>query len=152
MIFVNFGQVRHYRVIYHLLEDIGQLIVSKAPGTQEDQVAGQAQVLSIFEIKGKGSQRQGAATIAGCRVFEGRIIRACRAKVLRSGDVIFEGKFKSLRREKLDVEAIGQGNQCGLVLEDFTAFQVGDTIQCIESVRRKPRFVSSESGSVTIEC
>ncbi|MCO5551316.1 hypothetical protein L7F22_004817 [Adiantum nelumboides] len=144
--------VRNYQVIYHLLEDIGQLIVNKAPGTEEDQVAGQAQVLSIFEIKGKGSENRGALTIAGCRVFEGRVIRGSRAKVLRSGDVIFEGKFRSLKREKLDVEAVGQGNQCGLIIEDFRTYEVGDVIQCIESVRRKPRFVSSESGAVKIEC
>lgn len=144
--------VRHYRVIYHLLEDIGQLIVSKAPGTEEDQVAGQAQVLSIFQIKGKGSQNVGALTIAGCRVFEGRVMRGCRAKVLRSGEVIYEGKFKSLKREKLDVEAVGQGNQCGLIIDGFTTYEVGDVVQCIESVWRKPRFVSSESGAVKIEC
>ena len=139
-------------MIYHLLEDIGQLIVNKAPGVLEDQVAGQAQVLSIFEIKGKGSAKVGSATIAGCRVFEGRITRAFSAKVLRSGEVIYEGRFKSLKREKLDVEAVGKGNECGLILDDFGTFEVGDVIQCIESVRKKPRFVSSESGSVKIEC
>ncbi|KAI5061112.1 hypothetical protein GOP47_0023617 [Adiantum capillus-veneris] len=85
--------VRHYRVIYHLLEDIGQLIVSRAPGTEEDQVAGQAQVLSIFEDAGQMS--------------------------------------------------------CGV---GMSYLKVGDVIQCIESVRRKPRFVSSESGAVKIEC
>ncbi|KAH7431340.1 hypothetical protein KP509_08G043600 [Ceratopteris richardii] len=144
--------VRHYRVIYHLLEDIGQLIVKKAPGMLEDQVAGKAQVLDLFEIKGKGSQNVGAVTIAGCRVLEGRMMRGCMANVLRSGEVIYEGKLISLKREKIDVDAVGHGNQCGMIIEDFRTFEVGDVIQCIESVRRKPKFVSSESGAVKIEC
>ncbi|KAI5062317.1 hypothetical protein GOP47_0022856, partial [Adiantum capillus-veneris] len=90
--------VCHYQVIYHLLEDIGQLIVSKAPGTEEDQVAGQAQVLSIFEIKGKEDAKR---------------------------------------------------RSCGV---GMSYLKVGDVIQCIQSVRRKPCFVSSESGGVKIEC
>lgn len=142
--------VRQHRIIYRLLEDIGQLIVSKAPGMLETQVAGQAEVLSTFEIKGKGSKKD-STIIAGCRVFEGRIMKSCDAKVLRSGEVIFEGKFHSLKREKLDVDAVGKGNDCGMIVEGFGEYQVKDVIQCIELVRRKPRFVSSESGSVKIE-
>ncbi len=37
-------QIREHRIIYHLLEDIGSLIVGMAPGTKETQVAGQAEV------------------------------------------------------------------------------------------------------------
>eukprot|EP00249_Psilotum_nudum_P034801 c5433_g1_i1 orf=294-2711(-) len=144
--------VRHHRVIYHLLEDIGQLIISKAPGVLEPHIAGQAEVLNIFEIKGKGSEKRGAARIAGCRVVDGRLMRSCGLKVLRSGELLFEGSFESLRREKLDVDAVGKGNECGLIVKDWEDFQIGDVIQCIELVTRKPRFVSSESGAVKIEC
>ncbi|XWS38267.1 hypothetical protein CRYUN_Cryun19dG0116800 [Craigia yunnanensis] len=60
-----------HRVIYHLLEDIGNMIVDKTPGTFETQVAGEAEVLSIFELKGKSKEKGGDVKIAGCRVIDG---------------------------------------------------------------------------------
>eukprot|EP01018_Ginkgo_biloba_P031027 Gb_40793 [translate_table: standard] len=143
--------IRQHRVIYHLLEDIGNLIVSMAPGICETQVAGEAQILNIFELKGR-SKAKGDAKIAGCRVVDGRISKTARIRVLRSGEVLFEGSCQSLRREKQDVEAVGKGNECGMIIQDWDDLQIGDVIQCLELVSRKPKFISSESGAVRIEC
>lgn len=144
--------IRLHRVIYHLLEDIGNLIVSMAPGICETQVAGEAQILNIFEIKGRSKAKGEDAKIAGCRVVDGRITKTARLRVLRSGEMVFEGNCQSLKREKQDVEAVGKGNECGLIIQEYDGFQIGDVIQCLELVNRKPKFVSSESGAVRIEC
>jgi translation initiation factor IF-2 len=183
-------QIREHRIIYHLLEDIGSLIVGMAPGTKETQVAGQAevsllcdtyssavlksccywilricgilmahavccllcQVLNVFELKGKGREGKGATKIAGCRVFDGSLQRASRIRVLRSGEVMFEGVCQSLKREKLDVDMVGKGTECGMILQDWVDFRVGDVVQCIEDVRRMPKYVSSQNGAARIEC
>lgn len=139
-------------VIYHLLEDIGNMIVEKAPGTFETQVAGEAEVLNIFEIKGKSKAKGGDVKIAGCRVIDGCVSKTATMRLLRSGEVVFEGPCASLKQEKHDVEKVGKGNECGLVLCNCDAFQIGDVIQCLEQVVRKPKFISSESGAVRIEC
>lgn len=144
--------IKIHRVIYHLLEDIGSLIVHKAPGTAETQVAGEAQVLSIFELKGRSKSKGDDVKIAGCRVIDGQVTRSSTMRLLRSGEVVFEGSCASLKREKQDVETVGKGNECGLVIRDWVDFQVGDIIQCLEQVVRKPKFVSSESGAVRIDC
>lgn len=144
--------IRLHRVIYHLLEDIGNLIVSMAPGICETQVAGEAQILNIFELKGRSKAKGEDAKIAGCRVVDGRITKTARLRVLRSGEMVFEGNCQSLKREKQDVEAVGKGNECGLIIQEYDGFQIGDVIQCLELVNRKPKFVSSESGAVRIEC
>lgn len=144
--------IRLHRVIYHLLEDIGNLIVSMAPGICETQVAGEAQILNIFELKGRSKAKGDDAKIAGCRVVDGRITKTARLRVLRSGEMVFEGNCQSLKREKQDVEAVGKGNECGLIIQEYDGFQIGDVIQCLELVNRKPKFVSSESGAVRIEC
>ncbi|KAL4385278.1 hypothetical protein GQ457_15G008930 [Hibiscus cannabinus] len=141
-----------HSVIYHLLEEIGNMIVEKAPGTFETQVAGEAEILSIFEIKGKSKAKGGDVKIAGCRVMDGCVSKSATMRLLRSGEVVFEGPCKSLKQEKHDVEKVGKGDECGLVLCDCDAFQVGDVIQCLEQVIRKPKFISSESGAVRIEC
>lgn len=141
-----------HRVIYHLLEDIGKLIVEKAPGTFETKVAGEAQVLDIFEIKGRSKAKGEDVKIAGCRVIDGRMTKSSSMRLLRSGEVIFEGSCASLKREKQDVETVGKGSECGLVINNCFDFQVGDIVQCLEQVNRKPKFISSESGAVRIEC
>ncbi|XP_022721041.1 uncharacterized protein LOC111278663 isoform X2 [Durio zibethinus] len=141
-----------HRVIYHLLEDIGHMIVDKAPGTFETQVAGEAEVLNIFELKGKSKAKGGDVKIAGCRVIDGCFYKSSTMRLLRSGEVVFEGTCTSLKQEKHDVEKVGKGNECGLVLCNCDTFQIGDIIQCLEQVVRKPKFVSSESGAVCIEC
>ncbi|XP_072965576.1 uncharacterized protein [Typha angustifolia] len=141
-----------HRVIYHLLEEMGKLIVDKAPGTSETQIAGEAEVLSIFELKGRSKSKGPDVMIAGCRITDGRFTKSSTMRLLRSGEVVFEGSCLSLKREKQDVEAVGKGNECGLVIQDCEDFQIGDIIQCLEQVIRKPKFISSESGAVRIEC
>ncbi|KAG5564342.1 hypothetical protein RHGRI_000515 [Rhododendron griersonianum] len=145
-------KIKVHRVIYHLLEDMGSLIVEKAPGTFETHVAGEAQVLHIFEIKGRSKAKGEDVKIAGCRVVDGCLTKSAIMRLLRSGEVVFEGSCTSLKREKQDVEAVGKGNECGLVIRDFIDFQIGDVIQCLEQVNIKPKFISLESGAVRIEC
>lgn len=149
---MSYLQICTHQVIYHLLEEIGAIIVDKAPGTPETQVAGEVQVLNIFEIKGKGKSKEGEIKIAGCRVIDGRFTKTSTMRLLRSGEVVFEGSCVSLRREKQDVEAVGKGNDCGLVIQDCSDFRIGDVVQCLEEVKRKPKFVSTASGTVRIEC
>ncbi|XP_060206907.1 uncharacterized protein LOC132634826 [Lycium barbarum] len=145
-------KIRIHRVIYHLLEDIGNSIVEKAPGIFETQVAGEAQILSIFELKGRSKAKGDDVKIAGCRVIDGRLTRSSTMRLLRSGEVVYEGCCASLKREKQDVDAVGKGNECGLVIQNWVDFKVGDVIQCLEQVNRKPKFISSQSGAVRIEC
>jgi translation initiation factor IF-2 len=145
-------KVLRHRVIYHLLEDVGALIVGMAPGVKEDQVAGQAEVLNVFELKGKGRTGKGATKIAGCRVVDGRLERAARIRVLRSGEVLFEGLMQSLKREQQDVDTVAKGVECGMIVEEWVNFQVGDVVQCITDFRRMPKFVSTQNGSARIEC
>lgn len=138
-----------HRVIYHLLEDVGNLIVDKAPGTPETHVAGEAEVLSIFELKGR---KKGNAKIAGCRVLDGYVSKTSTLRLLRSGELLFEGSCTSLKRETQDVETVRKGSECGVIISDWNDLRVGDVIQCLEQVVRKPKFISSESGAVRIEC
>jgi translation initiation factor IF-2 len=71
-------------------------------------------------------------TIAGCYVLEGRIARGGAARVRREGEVVYEGRISSMRHLQDDVSEMAQGFECGIVLEDFNAVQVGDIIECLE--------------------
>lgn len=141
-----------HKVIYHLLEDMGNFIVEKAPGIYETEVAGEAQVLNIFELKGRSKSKGADVKIAGCRVMDGHVSRSCAMRLLRSGEVMFEGCCVSLKRETQDVDTVQKGNECGLVLGNCFDYQIGDVIQCLHQVNKKPKFISSKSGAVRIEC
>eukprot|EP00192_Tetraselmis_astigmatica_P002451 CAMPEP_0117663760 /NCGR_PEP_ID=MMETSP0804-20121206/8797_1 /TAXON_ID=1074897 /ORGANISM="Tetraselmis astigmatica, Strain CCMP880" /LENGTH=962 /DNA_ID=CAMNT_0005470825 /DNA_START=460 /DNA_END=3349 /DNA_ORIENTATION=+ len=144
--------IMQYRVIYHLLEEIGGLLAGAAPRVQVETVTGLAQVLQIFEVTGK--RRSGAATtsIAGCKVTQGTIHwrRAKAYRVLRGGEVVHEGMVSSLRREKTETQEIAEGSECGLVLQEFNDFAIGDVLQCVCVEEHAPKTQAVVGGGVRV--
>jgi len=61
-------EIKQYRVIYHLLEDLGTMLAGAAPRVQEETVTGQAQVQQTFEINKRGKDEN--TVIAGCKVCQ----------------------------------------------------------------------------------
>jgi len=119
--------IRLYDVIYNVVEDIQKALTGMLEPKYVDVVEGHAEVRQTFKV-GK------AGTIAGCMVLDGRISRTSSVRVLRQGSPVFEGKIASLRRFKDDVREVAAGYECGLGLEGFNDFQVGDVV---ESYRRE---------------
>ena len=70
--------------------------------------------------------------VAGCYVTEGEINRNARARLVRDGVVIYEGRIASLRRFKDDVATVAAGFECGIGLENFRDIKEGDTIESFE--------------------
>jgi len=128
--------IRRYEVIYELLESV-QLEVAGllTPETRED-VIGTAEVMQIFR-----SSRWGV--IAGCRVTQGKLKRACRARVVRDGRKIYEAPFASLRHLKDDVREVEAPKECGLKVQDFEDLKVGDLIEAVETSNVVPVLAGS---------
>ena len=57
-----------------------------APRVAQQKVAGEAQVLQVFEMAGRRADARTA--VAGCRISEGSIRTGCTFKVLRGGDLV----------------------------------------------------------------
>jgi len=74
-------------------------------------------------------------TIGGCRVTDGKIVRSSQVRVQRGGQTIFTGLIESLRRGRDDVREVSQGYECGILLEDFNALEMGDIIEAFSKVR-----------------
>ena len=70
-----------------------------------------------------------AGKAAGVVVDEGRLTRGVSARVIRGGEVIFEGTISSLRRFKDDVNEVNAGFECGVGMSGFQEFQEGDVIE-----------------------
>lgn len=125
-------EVRHYRVIYELLDDLKNALVGMLEPVFEERVKGHAQVRDTFNIPKVG-------TIAGCYVVDGTIGRNHHGRLVRDGLVIWEGKLASLKRFKDDAKEVNTGYECGLGLENFNDIKTGDELETyvMEEVARQ---------------
>jgi translation initiation factor IF-2 len=123
--------IRYYNVIYKLTDDIQAALTGMLEPTFREVIEGHAEVLQTFKA-GK------TTVIAGCRITDGKIVRSSQARILRKGEKVYDGKIASLRRGKDDVREVASGYECGIVLEDFTEFEVGDIIEAFAQERVKP--------------
>lgn len=114
--------LRLYRVIYNAIEDVEAAMKGMLDPTFEEKVIGHAEVRQVFKASGLG-------TIAGSYVLDGKIVRGCSARIMREGQLIFEGALASLKRFKDDVKEVAAGYECGLVFEKFNDIKELDTVE-----------------------
>ncbi len=122
-------EIKTYSIIYQLIDDItGMLTGMMAPKYIEENT-GQAEVKEVFKIP-KG-------LVAGCLVVDGRLIRGGMVRVIRDGVVHYEGELISLKRFKDDVEEIGNGYECGVVISGYDDVVPGDILETFKKVEQK---------------
>jgi translation initiation factor IF-2 len=118
-------EIRTYRVIYELLDDIEDILVGRLAPEKVEQILGVAEVRATFRAPRFG-------TVAGCYVTEGEITRSSRIRLVRDGAVVYDGSVGSLRRFKDDVRSVGAGFECGIGLENFRDIKEGDVLEAYE--------------------
>ena len=114
--------IRLYQVIYEAVEDLKKALGGLLKPEVKETVTGTAEVRNVFSLSKAG-------TVAGCLVVSGTIVRSSKARLIRKNDVIFDGRFASLKRFKDDVREVQAGFECGIGLEGFDNIQVGDLIE-----------------------
>ena len=115
-------EVLTYSIIYELLDEMEQMLVGRLAPTREETLVGVAEVRAIFRVPRLGA-------VAGCYVTEGNIVRDAKARVVRGGSVVYDGRVASLRRFKEDVREVVAGYECGVGLERFRDVKEGDVIE-----------------------
>src|SRR6187401_3293161 len=118
--------IRTYRVIYQLTEDIQQALVGMLAPEQVEESLGDAEVRALFRASRLG-------VIAGCMVTRGVIRRNSQIRVIREGAVIYETTIASLKRFKDDVREVQEGFECGILLENFNDVKEGDILEAYET-------------------
>jgi translation initiation factor IF-2 len=114
--------VRTYRVIYQLTEDIEQALVGMLRPQSVEEVLGEAEVRQLFRVSRLG-------TIAGCMVTNGVIQRNAKIRVIRDGTVVWDGTIDTLRRVKDDVREVASGFECGILLHGYNDVHEGDVLE-----------------------
>ncbi|GAB4503555.1 MAG: hypothetical protein Fur0043_05470 [Anaerolineales bacterium] len=115
--------IRLYDIIYRMTEDIEKALKGMLEPELTERVIGRADVLAVFPISKVGK-------IAGCRVREGELRRNARVRLLRKGEIVFEGEMASLKHEKEDVREMRTGFECGVGLRNFHDIEAGDELVC----------------------
>jgi len=114
--------LRLYRVIYEIIENVQAAINGMLEPEYEEVVLGQAEIRHIFKVSKLG-------TVAGSYVQDGTINRNAGVRVVRDGKVVYEGKIDSLKRFKDDVKEVASGFECGILLENYNDLKEADILE-----------------------
>ena len=133
--------LRTYRVIYQLTEDIQQALVGMLAPEQVEESLGEAEVRALFRASRLG-------VIAGCYVTRGVIRRNSKIRVVRDGAIVYETTIGSLKRFKDDVREVQEGFECGILLDNFNDVKEGDVLEAYETreIERTDLEVSGNGG------
>ena len=121
-------EIRHYNIIYNLLEDVERALTGLLEPVYRDVTEGHATVRAIF---GVGRRLK----VAGFYVNDGHIQRSSTIHVLRGGSQLFAGSIASLKHFRDDVREVNVGFEGGLTLDGFNDFEEGDILEAHRSER-----------------
>ena len=124
-------EIRLYSIIYDAVDDVKRAMEGLLPTTKVEKNTGKAEVRQIFKIRG--------VIVAGSMVTEGKVIRGGMARLVRGGQVIWDGKLAALKRFKDDVKEVAEGFECGISLDGTTDIKELDIVESyeIEEIKQK---------------
>ncbi|MFM1851185.1 MAG: hypothetical protein RIS54_869 [Verrucomicrobiota bacterium] len=117
-------RIETFEIIYELGDKVREMMADLLEPEQKEVKLGGAEVRQVFPLA-KGF-------VAGCLVTEGKINRNALARLRRKKDTVHEGRVGTLKRFKDDANEVRAGLECGIKLDDFNGYEVGDVIECYE--------------------
>jgi translation initiation factor IF-2 len=117
-------RIETFEIIYELGDKVREMMADLLDPDLKEAKLGGAEVRATFPLA-KGF-------VAGCLVTEGKVTRNASARVRRGKEVLYEGKVATLKRFKDDANEVRAGLECGIKLDDFNGYDVGDVIECYE--------------------
>ena len=116
--------IRLYRVIYNIVDDIKLALEGMLSPEQREEVLGHAEVREVFKVSKVGS-------VAGCYVTDGVVRRSALIRVTRQDIVIeHDRKLEQLKRFKDDAKEVKNGMECGMKIEGYDDIHEGDILEC----------------------
>jgi translation initiation factor IF-2 len=124
-------EIRIYSIIYNAIDDVKSAMEGLLPPTLVEKMSGKAEVRQVFKVRG--------VAVAGCYIIEGAVKRSGKARLVRDGSVVFEGKIDALKRFKDDVKDVQEGFECGISLDGYNDLKEKDIIESFEIEEVKQR-------------
>ena len=125
-------EINFFNIIYEALEHIEKRLSGLLEPELKETISGSAEIQKIFKVSNAGK-------IAGSKVIDGEIKNKSKARIIRDGVVVYEGKIASIFREKNQVKEVKSGLECGISIKDFIDFKEKDIIESYlsEKIERK---------------
>ena len=114
-------EIKNYKVIYELVEDIKSRLVAMLPPIVERTDFGKLEVLAIFKT-GHGDM------IVGGKIISGKMTNSSLIEVTRNDNVIGKGKLSNLQENKVNVDECVRGKECGITFLGETKIKAGDVL------------------------
>jgi translation initiation factor IF-2 len=121
----NGVRIETFGIIYELGDKVREMMADLLDPDIKEIKLGAAEVRATFPLA-KGF-------VAGCLVTEGKVNRGAAARLRRGREIVHEGKVATLKRFKDDANEVRAGLECGVKLDDFNGYQVGDVIECYDT-------------------
>ena len=120
--------IRLYRVIYDLIEDIRSALEQGLAPEIREEALGRAEVRQVFKVSRIG-------TIAGCLAIDGVVQRNAKVRIIRDQVVIEDDRsLDSLKRFKDDAREVRAGLECGLKIAGYDDIKEGDILEFYQQV------------------
>lgn len=123
-------EIKNYKVIYELVEEIKKRLIALLPQEFERTDFGKLKVLAIFKT-GKNDM------IVGGRVASGHIVQGSKVEISRDDNPIGRGIISNLQENKVNVDEVTSGKECGITFIGDTKIKVGDTIVSYKEEEKK---------------
>ena len=114
--------IRSYDVIYDVVDDVGKALRGMLEPTYVEVIEGRAEIRAVFS-SGK------RVKVAGVYVTEGKVTIGASVRLRRQEKMVCESVVDSLRRFKDKAKEVAAGYECGIGIEDFNDFEVGDILE-----------------------
>jgi translation initiation factor IF-2 len=128
-------QIKLYSIIYNAIEEIKSAMEGMLEPKIEEKIVANVEIREVYKFV--------KATVAGCQVLDGKIMRNNKIRIIRDGIVEYpkgEGQsaeLGSLKRYKDDAKEVTAGMECGLTIKNYNDIRVGDVIEAFEETEVK---------------
>jgi translation initiation factor IF-2 len=113
--------IETFDIIYKLTERLEEIMTERTPSMEVAEPFGSVKILRFFS-------QQKDKQVVGARVESGRIESGSRFKIVRKEAEVGEGRVLELQCQKIKTSEVGEGNECGMLLESPVTIAERDTL------------------------
>ena len=125
-----------YEIIYELVEDVTQVLLSMMPVKVVETSLGRAKIKAIFRT-------EKSEMIVGGQVAEGKIVDKKKFRLFRDKVLIGDGKIEELQQNRIEVEEVGEGKEFGIKAKIKTPILAGDILEIYDEMVKKSNFTNN---------
>jgi translation initiation factor IF-2 len=123
-------EIKLYSIIYKAIEEVKSAMEGLLEPKVVEKIVANVEVKEVYKFD--------KATVAGCFVRDGKILRNSKIRIIRDGIVVYplgEGnhaELGSLKRFKDDVKEVNNNMECGLTIKNYNDLKAGDIVEAFE--------------------